>query len=359
MSRLPAIWTVWLCLVSGQPVLAWQDVPYRLPPVDEDIEELAIPPVPALTEEEILDEPLAQARLPPPGAGGERSPLKGSAFWMPAAELTTQAGDLSFVGSGLEFGVPISFSEDGMWIATSSLHRLDIGGSAMLPDSNVVLPDQLWKIQAGTIHMRQLDNGWRIGAMLSVGSASDEPFASIKEMTAMAVGFVNVPSGERNAWNFSLLYAPASQLPFPIPGVAYDWHASDEVQVKIGVPFSVQYRPTEQTTLTATYMPLTNVRLFARQKMGAAWQVYAGYEVTNDTYFLAERINPDDRLYLFDQRLRMGLERKLLLGLNADVSAAYVFDREIFQASSFSSSHYDVVRIESGPLAIFSIFWQR
>lgn len=312
----------------------------------------------------LVDSPAIEAPAidPPrrrPLGGDERSPINSSALWIPAQAVADQASELSMTSAGIDLGVPLYMQEGNVWLLTGGVHRLEVGGGAWLPDSQIALPDEFWKVSIGTMHFRELDNGWQAGGILSVGSASDEPFAGLREMTATAVAFLNVPSGDDDAWNFSLFYSPTSQLPFPIPGVAYVWRASDRLEMKIGIPFSVQYRPIETLTLSATYMPLTNVRLHARQQLGESWCAFAGYEVTNDTYFLSERIDSDDRLYFFDQRVRVGLERKLLWGFSAEVAAGYVFDRTIFQADGFSGDRRDELDIGAGVMGTAMISWRR
>lgn len=321
-----------------------------------------------LDEEAMLFAPQAQPAVAPRrrdegmgGPGQDRSPLKLGAVWVPSRSVRGQPGELSLTGLRASLAFPLYMEPTGrsIWVAMTSLEHLELGGTAVLPDSGVPLPAELWKLSLGTLHSRELDNGWRAGYMVNVGSASDQPFAGIRDMTVMALGFLNVPTGETDAWNFSLFYSPTSQLPFPIPGVAYVWRPSEQLTANIGVPFSLRYQPTEAFTFTASYMPLTNVALRASQNLGAAWNLYASYQVVNETYWLSERENTDDRLYLFDQRVTVGLERPLAFGFCLDLSVAYLFDRSIFQAESFSDDRHDVLRIDAGPAANLMIRWSR
>ena len=87
--------------------------------------------------------------------------------------------------------------------------------------------------------------------------------------------------------------------------------------------------------------------------------MYATYQIVNETYWLSDRVNDQDRLYLFDQRVGVGLERELAFGFSLDLSAAYVFDRRIFQAESFSDDRRDVLNIEPGPAISLLLRWSR
>jgi len=326
------------------------------------------------SERQVSDEPASEL-LPPPElpypnrpvqsrlgpAGNDRSPVRFAAIWMPGQQVQGQASDLGLTGFQANLAMPLRIAPDGrrIWLATSGFEYLQIDTAAILPDSLLPVPQELWKINVGTMHLREFDNGWSGGGMLSVGTASDRPFADLREMTMTSLAFLNVPRGPRDAWNFSLFYSPTSQIPFPIPGAAYVWRPSDRFTANLGVPFSLRYQPTEAWTFSADYRPLTAVNLRASRSLGADWNVYARYEVVNETYWLAERTNSQDRLYLFDQRAAFGLDRKLPAGFSLDLSAAYVFDRRIFQAESFSGSRRDVLSISPGAAISLMLLWAR
>ncbi|WP_425618947.1 DUF6268 family outer membrane beta-barrel protein [Anatilimnocola sp. NA78] len=319
-----------------------------------------------IDEEALLFAPSAEPviagrRVDAGSPGQDRSPLKLGVFWAPSQNVRGQAGELSFTGLQASLAYPLYIEPTGrsIWLAMANLEHLELGGNAILPNSGTPLPADLWKLSIGVLHSRELDNGWRAGFMVNIGSASDEPFAGIRDMTLTTLGFLNVPSGPRDAWSFSLFYSPTSQLPFPIPGVAYVWRPSEQFTANIGIPFSLRYQPTETFTFTASYLPLTNVALRANQRLGVYWNLYASYQVVNETYWLSERVNTQDRLYLFDQRVGLGLERDLAFGFKLDLSLAYLFDRRIFQAESFSDDRHDVLSIEAGPAAGLFLRWSR
>ena len=294
-------------------------------------------------------------------SGNERSPFRLSGTWLPSRPVEGQPTELSLSGFQSNLAVPIRIAPDGgsIWLATSGLEYVRIDTRAIFPDTRIAVPDELWKFNAGTIHLRSFDNGWSGGGVFSIGTASDKPFAELRDLTLTSAAFLNVPSGPRDAWNFSLFYSPTSQLPFPIPGAAYVWRPSERFSANIGVPFSLRYQPNEAWTFTADYRPVTAVNLTAGRALGSDWRIYARYEIVNETYWLAERTNTKDRLYLFDQRAAVGIDRKLPRGFVLDVGAAYVFDRRIFQAESFSGSRTDVLSIDPGAGVSLSLQWVR
>jgi hypothetical protein len=324
----------------------------------------AVPPLPAEQTQESatrFEQSAPSRRSLSDLSGNERSPFRLSGTWLPSRQVAGQQTELSLSGFQAKLAVPIRFAPDGgsIWLATSGLEYLRIDTGAIFPDSLIAVPDELWKFNVGTMHFRSFDNGWSGGGLFSIGTASDQPFAELRDLTLTTVAFLNIPSGQRDAWNFSLFYSPTSQLPFPIPGAAYVWRPSERFTANIGVPFSLRYQPTEAWTFTADYRPVTAVNLRASRALGDDWRLYARYEILNETYWLAERTNSNNRLYLFDQRAAIGVDRKLPAGFLLDVSAAYVFDRSIFQAESFSGSRTDVLNIDPGAGVSLMLQWSR
>lgn len=262
-------------------------------------------------------------------------------------------------GAEFELAFPVRIDADGIWLVTSSLQRLEINTTAMPPAAERSLPNQLWDIEIGAMHIREWDDGWRAGGMLRVGSPSDRPFAALRDMTVTFLTFLTIPSGERDAWSFSLFYSPTGQIVFPIPGIAYVWRPNRQFQANLGIPFSFEYRPTDALTLTASYMPVANVKVFARQSLGARWSAYAGYETVTETFLLADRVDDRERTYIFDQRLMLGAQRELARGWKLDLSAAYVFDRQIFQAEKFSGDRQGELAIAPGVAGMVQLIWTR
>ena len=258
-----------------------------------------------------------------------------------------------------EVAFPLHIAPNGIWLGLGSVQRLGINTSAVLPDSGLSMPDELWDIDVGAMHIRSLENGWRSGGMFRVGSPSDRPFTDLRDLTVTLLGFLTVPSGEYDAWNFSLFYSPTGQIIFPIPGVAYTWRPTPQFQANLGIPFSLDYRPTESLIISASYRPLNNVEVLVRQSLGEAWSFYGAYRTVSETFLLADRLRGRERTYLFDQRLTLGLGRQVGRGWSVDLSASYVFDRQMFQAEKFSGSRRDELAIDPGVAGMLQFVWTR
>lgn len=293
------------------------------------------------------------------GMGPQRAPFQSQLFWMPQQALKGQPGTLAMSGEEVSIGFPISIEPDGIWLALGGVQHLALSTSAVLPNSGLPVPNQLWDIEAGVMHIHQLGYDRQAGGMLRVGSPSDQPFGAWRDMTVTLLGFMTIPSGDRDAWSFSLFYSPTGQIIFPIPGVAYVWNPSDKLQANLGIPFSLEFKPTETLSLTASYMPLNNIQVLLRQSLGDSWSIYGGYRTVNETFLLADRESSRERTYLFDQRLTAGIQRDLGSGWSLDVSGAHVFDRQFFQAEKFSGTRSEELLIDPGTALTLQLIWKR
>lgn len=295
------------------------------------------------------------------GFGAERAPVRFQAYWMPSRGLSDQSASWTQFGEQLRLAAPVKIAPDAsnMWLATAMVDHISIDTDAILPDSGLDVPSDLWKVQAGFMNIRQLEDGWKTVAIFTAGSASDRPFANARDTTLTAIGSLEVPYRNRDAWNFSVYYSPTSQLPFPLPGVAYVWRPNDKLEANLGIPFSLRYQPVEPLLVTARYFPLTNVDVLAALRMNADWTLYGGYRVTNDTYWLAERTDEEELFYLFDQRLTVGLQRNLVGGFSLDISAGYLFDRQAFQGEGFRDNQRDEINIDAGVFGAAQLIWSR
>lgn len=290
---------------------------------------------------------------------GEKSPLRTQAWWIPTASLNGQSGELSMNGAELDLAFPISISESGLWLANGGIERLEIQFSSLLPTSGLPVPEEFWNIQFGVMHFKELEDEWRTGGMLTFGSASDKPFDAARDLTMTMLAFLSIPARELDTWNLSLFYSPTGQLPFPIPGISYGWNPTETLRVNLGVPFSLHYEPSPLWSIDSSYTPLVNGHALASRKLGKQWTLYGGYRTTCEAFFLAERAQDNERFYLFDQRVMLGVKRSLLQHLEVDFSVAYVFDRKIFQAEQFTSERTDLLNINSSVAGMLQLGWKR
>ena len=172
----------------------WHDL-QRLPPVDQK------------------NEPPAFGFGPGFGFGmgmggmglGNQGPISYRAFWFPNEPVKGQAADWEMVGQDFTLACPLWVDAPNRLMITAGVHNRLIDTDAILPDSHQPYPSELWNVQAGLMYLRQLGGDRMLGGGVSVGSASDHPFASIGVMNVSMNAMYRIPSGERNAWMFMLL----------------------------------------------------------------------------------------------------------------------------------------------------------
>lgn len=285
------------------------------------------------------------------GRGGMavRGPPGYDAKWYPSRNISGQAGGIGLVRHGLSLGVPIYRDDANMVMSSLSVRNSMFSTDALLPDSLRPFPHQLWSANLGFNYMHQLDNGWSSGLMGGIGSASDEPFQSIDEVTANVGAFLRIPARRgQDSWQLMLMYMHGGQVNFPIPMVSYAWNPSDRLRVKVGLPFSLAWQPAEDLTFDLSYVPLNNIDARLKYRLTPRFHMYFGYEFLNDSYFLADRTDRSDRFFAFEQRLISGLQWKVGRKMYFDLNVGYSFGRSYGEGDSQWGSLSDEVDVASG-----------
>lgn len=283
------------------------------------------------------------------GKGGDRAPLRYRVQWQPSQEVVGQNQELDVFEQDFQFGAPVYMQTPHMLIFSGGIRYHQFNTSAVFPDSGLPFPDELWNIRVGKNYIYQFANGWSGGLNVNIGSASDQPFGDLRNYNFGAIGFVSIPVYDRDAWNLALVYMPMSQIPFPIPSVAYQWNPSDQFSMNIGLPFEVSYRPTEQWSFEASYMLLTTVHAQTTYRWNDQWKSYAAFDWENQSWFLDQRIEDNERLFLYEMRLVAGIQKKFRNNFTIDVTAGYAFDRYFFNGEGFEDRNNDRIEVGAGP----------
>lgn len=313
---------------------------------------LALIPLPAL----------AQPPAPPPGpltALGLLEPtvppgLTGqtvfgySPVWTPTKRVEGQDARLGSVRQDARAMFPIALDGPDVLLGSLTLRNTQFQTDAVLTDSRRPFPGQLWDITASLTYLRDLGDGWSAGGAVTLGSRSDRPFHSLHELYPSAIAFLRVPAGGNDAWQYSVSYVPASLLPFPIPGIAYEWNPSERLRVALGVPFSLIWMPTDAVRLDLAYLPPQSVRAHLTWQVTPRLGVFGGFEWVNDAYLLAGRLDREDRFFSLEKRLPIGVRWTPGPGFALDLAAGYAFDRLSYTARDFTEQGRDRVEVAAG-----------
>jgi hypothetical protein len=294
------------------------------------------------------------------GFGGDIQPhdtFRYSTDWLPTVGVRGQAADFSSFTENLSFGHPLWSDSVSAWNLSGGVRDRLIDSDAVLPLTGQIIPADLWNVNLGLRYTRLFDNGWIAGGGVSVGSASDHPFWSINEMNVGMNAMLRVPQNEHDAWMFTLMYSPTSELNFPIPGIAYSYNPSPQFHVNIGLPFQMTWRPTDDWRFEASYMLLRTVHAKAQYRLAKWLSAVAAYDWSNEAYSLVDRPELDDRFFIYDQRASMGLQTAVIRNWTAAISAGYVFDRFLYEGESFSpsSANANSISLGAGPFAALNV----
>jgi len=317
---------------------------------------VVIPPTePGPPEKNLLLEPFspAFAHLLGPAVGQMQPRVDYRETWFPEVAVKGQPTNLSEERQDFSARFPLWQDPANEWSGTVRVRSELFQTGAILPITGQAFPPDLWDVTFGTNFRHLFDNGWIAGGGLNVGSPSDKPFHSYDEMTVGLNAFLRIPQGEHNAWLFTLAYAANSELPFPVPGVAFLWQPSDCLRINVGLPFAVLYRPTEDLTFEFSYMLIRSVHARATYRLRERLRIYGGYDWSNEGYFLADRADIQDRFFAYDQRLSAGVQ--YLVGRQAlfDLGAGYIFDRFYFEGRQYSTNNLNRVDLDSGAFLSF------
>jgi hypothetical protein len=264
-----------------------------------------------------------------------------------------QDTDFSYIQHRPVLSVPLWQDAVDEWVVSAALRMQDFDTRAMFPDSGGSFPGELWDAAAAITYRHKFENNWIGSVNLSVGSASDKPFNSWDEMYIRATALLRVPQGENNAWLFSILYANDERFFFglsgiPIPGIAYQWVPSKYFQAIVGIPFtSVQFRPVEQFTIDAQYIPVRRVRSRATYVVFAPLRIWLQYDWDNEHYALAGRDDKDDRLFYYEQRVTAGV-RFDLRHVGIEIAGGRIFDRFYFTGETWSNRDDNRIEVTNG-----------
>jgi hypothetical protein len=271
--------------------------------------------------------------------------------YYPEQPVSEQPADLSVTQHRLSFSAPLAQDARNEWSLSGRVRLQDYDTRAVLPDSGVRFPTELWEIRLEPAYRHRFENGRVVGAHVSLGSASDEPFASVDELVLRAMAFLRVPHRERNAWLLTFTYSNHAELlaGIPVPGLAYVYSPSDRLTAVIGLPFaSVDVRPTEALSLEASYQALRNVRARATYRVFPPLRVWAGFDWDNEFHLRADRGDDEDRFYYYEKRLSGGV-RFDLRHFGIELVGGYAFDRFFFEGEGYSDRHDNRIDVDSGP----------
>ncbi len=262
--------------------------------------------------------------------------------------VRAQPATLSQNRHELDVPVPFLLDKTDLFGASLRVKYTATATRAVLPDTGRLFPKDLWEISAGVGYLHRFDNGWSAGILPRFGTLSDRPFASGRDLFFSAIGFVRIPAATTgDYWNLTLLYFP-NQLPYPLPGVAYEWNPDPTLRLSVGLPFSVRWRFAPQWQFDFSYRPLTQINSQISYEVRPGFKVRGEFAWESDGYYLFGRAERKDLFFVQDKRLGAGARVDLAERLTLDVSSGLLFDREFGVGRNSWNTRYDRVDVRRG-----------
>ena len=293
------------------------------------------------------------------------------------------AGFMGFEGNRLEdvsnfmpgrAGAPSVFREevrgsavvvkgtDDRWSVDGRAGGTALGALPIVLPSGVTVPRDLWNVQGGGGYTRELGDRKRWGASASIGSASDRPFGSGREVSGTGSAYYQIPSGERASWVFMLNYSNNRTFlnNVPLPGVAYFTRSADgRLTLGVGFPFIfARWKADDAWTLTASAFGFgNNYGLEAERKVAGPVSAYARVEREPQQWLRYGRANLSDRLTFDTSDARVGA-RALLGPASLDASFGRAFDRRFSEGRDIGRSGSALTRLPDAWLASLRASWR-
>lgn len=285
-----------------------------------------------------------------PELGKLQTSLKYDVTWSPDQNVPGQTDQIGYAQQSLSVLAPVFQSQRQEFSLLANADYLPLDGDIRFP-SGKAFPGELYDLSLGGLYRRQLDNGWIAGGFLRVGSPSDEPSHDADEISVNASAFLRLPSGGKNAWLLLLNYDNHRDFlgGSPIPGAAYWWEPNDQFQALVGMPlFSARYKPWKDTTLNFTYMYPRNIFARATQRLVKPLAVFAGFEWSNQRWFLAGRGHYEDMLYFDQKKWLAGAVYTLTPGIDLELTGGWAFDRMFFVGENYGDRDQERVDLDNG-----------
>ena len=272
--------------------------------------------------------------------------------WYPEQGTDQPGTTLSMERAHFQAGIPVYHRGNDTFVLTSHMDVTNVYTNAILPTTKQTFPNQLFNIALGVNYFHPFENGNVGGVVFDMGSASDKPFESGREMLASGTGFLLMPQSDHDAWFVGVNASTNSQVLFglPIPGGGYFYHPSEDFQAIVGFPFSVvSWKPARDWQLQYVWAFLTTMHARAVYQPTPLWQLYAGFDWTNENWRLAERVNEQNHFFYYEKKLATGLLWWFKPNVGLEVSGGWAFDRYFTEVHGFKLVGDNTVNIGSGP----------
>lgn len=273
-------------------------------------------------------------------------------MWYPEQNTNQPGTSLSMERYDVQGAVPVYNTGVDTWLLTADFDTTTIHSNAIIPTISTRLPSHLYDISLGGNYYHAFESGKVAGLVFDVGSISDRPFESGRDILASGTGFLIIPRNESSSWFIGIHASTNSQVLYgiPIPGGGFFYHPSDDLQAIVGFPFSlVNWKFAPDWNLQYVYAFLTTMHARTVYQPTPDWQWYGGFSWTNDNWDRAGRMVDDDHLFYYEKKLSLGFLWWFRPHVGLEVAGGWAFDRYFTEVNGFTIKGDKSIDIESGP----------
>lgn len=226
------------------------------------------------------------------------------------------------------------FDKPGQRISRLDSYQFSLQGNATQPDQKV------------------------IGGSAQIGSASDQPFHDESVLGVNLTAFWAQTPSTTDRWIYILNYSNNRSFlnQVPLPGFVYEYFPSPTFRGFFGFPFiAFHWKPTSKTTVSGGTLLPWNWRAQIDHQLWGPFQIFSGFDWSQELFFLAERERKLERLYMDSKRASLGIKGPLSSVLYAELRTGYAFDRWVYLADRFERARTDSLRFNNAIFASFNL----
>ena len=270
-------------------------------------------------------------------------------LYFPDRQVRFQPTQLSQARHEVDIPVPILLEQSDLLGLSLRGKNIRTYTRAILPDSGRLYPKSLWEFSIGLGYLHRFDNGWSAGVLPRLGTISDRPFESTRDLNFSLVAFVRAPAAlQGDFWTASLFYFPNSTLPFPFPGLAYEWNPDPTLQVSIGIPLSVRWQFAPDWQFDFAYRPVTQINSRLSYTVRQGFKLYGAFDWDPEGYYLSGRPDRRNLFFIQEKRLSGGVRVDVAPRLTFDFAGGLAFDRNSGVGRNSVDYRFDRVDVSRG-----------
>ena len=216
--------------------------------------------------------------------------------------------------------------------------RLQVGQEMGLAGTDQKIPGQLWSMDLGPSYSHRLEGGDSVGFMSSVGSASNIPFHSYREVSLQATGTYLLHTDALHSWVFLLSYnnngSFAPGIPFPFAAYV-SVNPANHTVICYGIPSFIAWKPSEDWSLKMLYiLPVTTQAEITYQFL-KPFKAHLGFDYAPQIWFRADREDVRRRLFFDQKKASLGVKAVFNDRLYFDLTGSHAYGRRIYESRRY------------------------